>query len=77
MAPALVSEEKHNDPHAKDTSKGVVTGQKNLPIKPSSPVEAAKQLAAYAAVDDHIRPEHKVIGIGYVCPPSMQPTPYR
>ena len=28
------------------------------------PIEAAKRLAAYAAVDRHVKPEHKVIGIG-------------
>jgi hypothetical protein len=27
------------------------------------PIEAAKRLAAYAAVDRHVKPEHKVIGI--------------
>ncbi|KAL4063455.1 ribose 5-phosphate isomerase A-domain-containing protein [Scleroderma citrinum] len=29
-----------------------------------SPIEQAKRLAAYTAVDEHIRPNHKVIGIG-------------
>jgi len=29
-----------------------------------APIEAAKRLAAYAAVDRHVKPEHKVIGIG-------------
>ncbi|ODN75275.1 ribose-5-phosphate isomerase [Cryptococcus amylolentus CBS 6039] len=33
-----------------------------LPILPA--VEAAKRLAAYAAVDRHVLPEHKVIGVG-------------
>ncbi|KAJ9092804.1 hypothetical protein QFC21_006680 [Naganishia friedmannii] len=28
------------------------------------PVEEAKKLAAYAAVDAHVRKEHRVIGIG-------------
>ncbi|KNF02716.1 hypothetical protein PSTG_04002 [Puccinia striiformis f. sp. tritici PST-78] len=28
------------------------------------PIEASKQLAAYAAVDQHILPHHRVIGIG-------------
>lgn len=27
-------------------------------------IEAAKRLAAYAAVDEHVKPEHRVIGIG-------------
>ena len=27
-------------------------------------VEEAKKLAAYTAVDRHVKPEHKVIGIG-------------
>ena len=27
-------------------------------------IEAAKRLAAYAAVDAYVKPEHKVIGIG-------------
>jgi len=30
----------------------------------TKPVDAAKQLAAFAAVDRHILPQHKVIGIG-------------
>ncbi|KAI9305182.1 ribose-5-phosphate isomerase [Cunninghamella echinulata] len=30
----------------------------------SDPIELGKKLAAYKAVDDHITPEHKVIGIG-------------
>jgi hypothetical protein len=30
------------------------------------PIEASKQLAAYAAVDQHILPHHRVIGIGSV-----------
>lgn len=29
-----------------------------------SPIEQAKRLAAYTAVDEHIHPNHKVIGIG-------------
>ncbi|KAI0055488.1 ribose-5-phosphate isomerase [Artomyces pyxidatus] len=29
-----------------------------------SPIEASKQLAAYTAVDTHVLPEHKLIGIG-------------
>jgi len=34
------------------------------PVSPLDAVEAAKRLAAYTAVDRHIRPEDKVIGIG-------------
>lgn len=26
--------------------------------------EKAKQLAAYAAVDEHVKPSHKILGIG-------------
>lgn len=37
---------------------GMVT-QVNL-----SPEENAKRLAAYAAVDEHVKPHHKVLGIG-------------
>ncbi|GAA94907.1 uncharacterized protein L969DRAFT_105086 [Mixia osmundae IAM 14324] len=33
-------------------------------LKKLEPVEAAKRLAAYAAVDAHIKPHHRVIGIG-------------
>lgn len=29
-----------------------------------APIESAKRLAAYAAVDRHVKPEHKVIGVG-------------
>lgn len=29
-----------------------------------APIEAAKRLAAYAAVDRHVKREHKVIGVG-------------
>jgi len=29
-----------------------------------SGVEAAKRAAAYAAVDNHVKPKHKIIGIG-------------
>lgn len=35
-----------------------------IPVSPLDAVEAAKRLAAYTAVDRHIQPEHKVIGIG-------------
>jgi hypothetical protein len=67
MTPGPVS----NDARVgKDASKDVAKG---ISLKPSSPVEAAKQLAAYAAVDDHIKPAHKVIGIGYVWVTSMHP----
>ena len=30
----------------------------------SNPVEEGKKLAAYRAVDEYIKPDHKVIGIG-------------
>ncbi|KAJ8519741.1 hypothetical protein ONZ45_g3373 [Pleurotus djamor] len=33
-------------------------------LKPLSPIEASKRLAAYTAVDQHVKPEHRVIGIG-------------
>ncbi|KAG5645675.1 ribose-5-phosphate isomerase rki1 [Asterophora parasitica] len=33
-------------------------------VKPLSVIEASKRLAAYTAVDQHIKPEHSVIGIG-------------
>ncbi|RDB26802.1 Ribose-5-phosphate isomerase [Hypsizygus marmoreus] len=39
----------------------------NLPptfLVPLPAIEASKRLAAYTAVDQHVRPEHKVIGIG-------------
>ncbi|KAK0538842.1 ribose-5-phosphate isomerase rki1 [Tilletia horrida] len=35
-----------------------------LQLASLSGVEAAKRAAAYAAVDNHVRPEHEVIGIG-------------
>lgn len=35
-----------------------------LQLKPLEGVEAAKRAAAYASVDNHIKPEHKIIGIG-------------
>ncbi|KDQ23302.1 hypothetical protein PLEOSDRAFT_1072706 [Pleurotus ostreatus PC15] len=33
-------------------------------LKPLSTIESAKRLAAYTAVDRHVKPEHIVIGIG-------------
>jgi hypothetical protein len=39
------------------------------------PIEASKQLAAYAAVDQHILPHHRVIGIGYTSSHSLSPPP--
>ncbi|KAK0564314.1 ribose-5-phosphate isomerase rki1 [Tilletia horrida] len=38
--------------------------QSPLKLKQLSGVEAAKRAAAYAAVDNHVHPEHEVIGIG-------------
>ncbi|CAO1615334.1 unnamed protein product [Jaminaea pallidilutea] len=35
-----------------------------LQLKPLEGVEAAKRAAAYASVDNHIKPEHLIIGIG-------------
>lgn len=35
-----------------------------LKLAPLDGVEAAKRAAAYAAVDNHVKPEHSVIGIG-------------
>ncbi|PWN30439.1 putative RKI1-D-ribose-5-phosphate ketol-isomerase [Jaminaea rosea] len=35
-----------------------------LVLKPLEGVEAAKRAAAYASVDNHVLPEHKVVGIG-------------
>jgi ribose 5-phosphate isomerase A len=37
------------------------------------PEEKAKRMAAYAAVDEHVKDFHKVLGIGLV-PPSPAPT---
>ena len=34
------------------------------PPPPSDPVEAAKRLAAYAAVDRHVKPGMRIVGIG-------------
>ncbi|CDZ98205.1 ribose-5-phosphate isomerase [Phaffia rhodozyma] len=53
------------NPPAKNTSESV----SNAPTLPAStvqlaPIEAAKRLAAFAAVDNHIRKDHKIIGIG-------------
>ncbi|KAF9493699.1 ribose-5-phosphate isomerase [Pleurotus eryngii] len=49
----------------------VVVGSKNATetvvdtiLKPLSTIEAAKRLAAYTAVDRHVKPEHIIIGIG-------------
>ncbi|KAH9816804.1 ribose 5-phosphate isomerase A-domain-containing protein [Melampsora americana] len=44
-------------------------GETRQPLPPTDPtalsaLEAAKQLAAYVAVDEHILPHHRVIGIG-------------
>lgn len=37
----------------------------STPLPPvTEKIEAAKRLAAYAAVDAYVKPEHKVIGIG-------------
>lgn len=33
-------------------------------LKQLDPVEGAKRAAAYAAVDNHVKPEHEIIGIG-------------
>jgi len=38
--------------------------QKMSTQKPLSGIEASKRLAAYTAVDQHIKPEHRIIGIG-------------
>lgn len=35
-----------------------------LQLAPLEGVEAAKRAAAYASVDNHIKPEHLIIGIG-------------
>lgn len=43
-----------------------VTASINASIKVLPPVENAKRLAAYAAVDRHISPNDKLIGIGCV-----------
>ena len=40
------------------------THQATDALKPLPPVEAAKRLAAYAAVDRHVGPDDKLIGIG-------------
>lgn len=47
------------------------TRQSAPPTDPAalSALEASKQLAAYAAVDDNILPHHRVIGIGFVRSP--------
>ncbi|PWN52382.1 ribose 5-phosphate isomerase [Violaceomyces palustris] len=37
---------------------------KSASLKPLDPVEGAKRAAAYAAVDNHVKPQHTVIGIG-------------
>lgn len=44
---------------------GVIpTGLRITPHDDLTPEEKAKRLAAYAAVDEHVKPQHKVIGIG-------------
>lgn len=47
----------HNEPQGTKTAE--VTSNPN-------PLETAKKLAAYAAVDEHVKPIHRVIGIGCV-----------
>jgi len=45
----------------------VITMQSSLPVQKGgvlTGIDAAKQLAAYTAVDEHILPQHKLIGIG-------------
>jgi hypothetical protein len=34
--------------------------QANATLKPLSEIETSKRLAAYTAVDQHVKPEHKV-----------------
>ncbi|KAF8901194.1 ribose-5-phosphate isomerase [Gymnopilus junonius] len=34
------------------------------PVIPIDPIEQSKRLAAYQAVDHHVKPEHRIIGIG-------------
>jgi len=34
------------------------------PVIPIDPIEQSKRLAAYQAVDNHVKPEHRIIGIG-------------
>ncbi|KAL7411261.1 putative RKI1-D-ribose-5-phosphate ketol-isomerase [Mrakia frigida] len=48
------------------TSKAPVSSEPTLPASTPqlAPIEAAKRLAAYAAVDNHVKKEHKIIGIG-------------
>jgi ribose 5-phosphate isomerase A len=36
----------------------------SAPPAPLPPIEASKRLAAYTAVDKHVLPEHRIIGIG-------------
>lgn len=40
------------------------SAQKSLKLAQLDPVESAKRAAAYAAVDNHVKPEHEIIGIG-------------
>ncbi|GJN91184.1 hypothetical protein Rhopal_004202-T1 [Rhodotorula paludigena] len=46
---------------------GVIpTGLKVVAHDQLSPEDKAKRLAAYAAVDEHVKDHHKVLGIGYI-----------
>ena len=40
------------------------TAFKSAALPALSGVEAAKRAAAYAAVDNHVKPQHEIIGIG-------------
>lgn len=69
--------------HSKPTQAIDPKGETRQPAPPTDPaalsaLEAAKQLAAYVAVDEHILPHHRVIGIGFVLrlatPNLLQPS---
>lgn len=57
MAAALSS-------HATSPVKSAITVSGTTDPSKLEPIEQAKRLAAFAAVDRHVKPEHKVIGIG-------------
>ncbi|KAJ2933110.1 hypothetical protein H1R20_g3983, partial [Candolleomyces eurysporus] len=42
----------------------ITAARKPEALKPLAAIESSKRLAAYTAVDHHIKPEHRIIGIG-------------
>lgn len=53
-----------NSASAADAANSNSSAFKSAELPHLSGVEAAKRAAAYAAVDNHVKPQHEIIGIG-------------